>query len=104
MVAWLMLLEQGMEELLPPAEIRGPEPRERVSQVDHPAAGSGVKNTERAGYFEPPSPRRYCSSAIVNEDEVGRERQSEDDRRFLAFVQPAQRRIVASDDRASFEP
>jgi hypothetical protein len=68
-----MSLEQGIEKLLPPAEIRGPEPRERIRQVDHAAACSEVKNPERAGYFEPFSPRRDCASAIVDEDEVGRE-------------------------------
>jgi len=66
-----MLLEQRIEKFFPPAEIRSPEPRERVNQVDHAAARSEVKNTERAGYFESLSPRYCRASAIVNEDEVG---------------------------------
>jgi hypothetical protein len=49
--AALMLLEQGIKKLLAPAEIRSPEPRERVSEVDHVAVGSEIENTERPGYL-----------------------------------------------------
>jgi hypothetical protein len=44
-----MLLEQRIEKLFAAAEIRSPQPRDRVSKVDHAAAGSEVENTERPG-------------------------------------------------------
>jgi len=100
----LALLEQRIEKLLTSAEICSPAPRERVSQVDHTAARSEVKNAERAGFFESLSPRCSCASAIVDENEVGREGQSERDGRLLAFVQRAQWRIITRLDRTYLEP
>jgi hypothetical protein len=47
--AALMLLEERIKKLVTPPEIRSPQPRERVSKVDHAAAGSEVENTERPG-------------------------------------------------------
>jgi len=100
----LMLPEQGIKKFLPPAEIRSPEPRERLSKVDHATARCKVKNAKRPGYFESLSPSDCRAFAIVDEDEVGREKQSQRDRRLLAFVQRAQRWIIARPDHGYLKP
>jgi hypothetical protein len=70
-----MLLEQRIEKFLPPTEVRSPEPRQRVSEVDHAAACSEVENAQSPGDFEPPVARNCRASALINEDEAGPERQ-----------------------------
>ena len=58
-----------------------------MSQVDDATARGEVKDTKRAGYFKSLIPSYCRTPAIVNEDEIGRESQSENDRRFLACIQ-----------------
>lgn len=46
LAAVLMSLEQSNKKLFAPAEIRSPQPSERISKVDHAAVGSQIENTE----------------------------------------------------------
>jgi hypothetical protein len=94
----LMLLEQSIEEFLPPAEIRIPEACERLGHVDHAAIGSEIENSERSGDFESFVARHCRATAVIDENEIGRDRQPKRDRRLLALVQRLQRGVVCRGD------
>jgi hypothetical protein len=99
-----VLPQQRIEKFLPVSEVRGSEAREGVNQVNYASARSQVENSERACDFETLS-SRYCGAfAVVHEDKVGRESQPERDCGLLAFVQRAQRRIIARTDIRYFKP
>jgi len=93
-----MLLEQSIKEFLPPAEIRIPEARERLGQVDHAAIGSEIENAKCPGDLESFFARDCRAFAIINENEVGHERQPQRNRRLLALVQRLQRGVVSGGD------
>jgi hypothetical protein len=77
-----MLLEQHIEEFFPSAEIRIPEARERVGHVDHATMGSEIENAERSGDFESLAARNCRAPAVIDENEVGSERQPKRNRRL----------------------
>ena len=94
-VGLLEPLEETIEQLFPQAEIRGSKFFQRLSKIDQVPASGQIEDSERSRYLETLSSRGRGPSAVVDENQVGRERNAEQYCRLLARVQRSQGRIVA---------
>ncbi len=99
-----MFRDQGVDQFWRDAEVRRRQTGERRSQIDHPASGGEVQDTERAHHCEPAAAPRCDAGAIVHKDQARADGMRQGEGRAFSIAEGGQGERIKRRCRRYIEP